>query len=77
MRLKRWYLMLLVAWALVGLPAFIVGWGFAGHAPWHEMPFVFGSDLIDPVSRTVSLLAWAFLLSPFMLAPFGIHRRHG
>ena len=75
MRLHGWYVKLLVAWAVLALPGFILGWAYAGYAPWNDIPLMFDPDLFDPVSVAVTLLAWAFLLSPFGLAPFGIRRK--
>jgi hypothetical protein len=75
MHLKAWYIRLLAAWALLALPGFIGGWAYAGHAPWGDIPLMFEPELFDPLSVAVTLCAWAFVLSPFALAPFGIVRK--
>jgi hypothetical protein len=74
-RLKGWYMVLLLGWALLALPGFIGGWAYAGHAPWRDIPLMFEPELFDPSAVAFQLLLWAFLLSPFALAPFGIARR--
>jgi hypothetical protein len=75
MRLKSWYKLLLLSWAIVGLPSFVVGWGFAGHAPWRDIPLIFELKFFDPVSALFTLIVWACLISPFVLAPFGVDRK--
>ena len=71
MRLKKWYRLLLVLWVVVGLPGFAVAWGFAGHAPWLDIPLLIRPENFDPGA----LIIWAFLISPFVLAPFAIDRK--
>ena len=72
MRLKPWYVKLLLAWVFLALPGFVLGWAFAGHAPWNDLWIMFEPAIFDPVAVLVTLLGWAFLISPFILAPFGI-----
>lgn len=72
MRLKRWYRNLLFAWAPVGPLVFIFAWGFAGGPPWEGLPVLFEAENFDIVSVSLTLIAWAALLSPFLLLPFGI-----
>jgi hypothetical protein len=74
MRLKNWYKLLLLCWPF-SVPGFIVGWGYAGHAPWRDIPLMFESTFFDPVSVLFTLIVWAFLISPFVLVPFGIGRK--
>ena len=76
MLLQSWYVKLLALWAVLGLPGFLLGWGFAGRAPWKDLPLMFEPELFDPVSVVITLIGWAILLSPFVLAPFGISRKH-
>jgi hypothetical protein len=75
MRLTNWYKILLLSWALVGIPAFVLGWGFAGHAPWLDIPMMFEPGLFDPISILFTVAAWVFLLSPVLFAPVGISRK--
>lgn len=63
MLLKPWYQKLLLAWAILVVPGFILGWAYAGHAPGN-------------LSVVLRLLVLAITLSPFVLAPFGITRKN-
>ena len=75
MKLKRGYQLLLVAWLLLGLPSFILGWGFSEGQVVEAFVLSFEAFSTDPVSGIASLVAWAFLLSPFLLLPFAFERK--
>lgn len=72
MHLKTWYRNLLFVWAPVGPLVFILGWGLGGEAPWKGLPMMFEAENFDILSVALTLFAWAALLSPFLLLPFGI-----
>jgi hypothetical protein len=72
MCLKRWYRNLLFAWAPVGPLVFILGWGFAGEAPWKGLSAMFEAENFDIIAVSLTLIAWTALLSPFLLLPLGL-----
>lgn len=75
MRLKRWYKNVLIAWVSLGVPSIILGWGFAGEAPWNGLPAMFQAEMFDPISVIFTLVVWALWLSPLLLAPYGLSRK--
>ena len=74
MRLKDWYKGLLTVWLPLDLAALAIGYGFSGG----NISGALDLSGLDPESVKATLGAWAFMLIPVFLAPFGIiWRRSG
>jgi hypothetical protein len=69
-KIKEWFKVYVSLWALVGLPAFLLS--FAWGSPWKPPE---GVDV-----RTSETVIWwlfsLYMISPFVLAPFGVNQRN-
>lgn len=70
MRLRGWYIGLLIGWAILGLPGFILGILWAG-GDWRSM---LPTSEDHPLGIAVWLVHLTAFLSPLWLAPLGIVR---
>ncbi len=70
MRLKGWYVALLAAWVVFGLPGLVLGVLWAG-GDWRNMV---PTSEDHPVDILVWLVSMAWMLSPLYLAPLGMVR---
>jgi hypothetical protein len=71
MGMEAWYRGIILVWLALGLPSILLGIGFAGGNPFHDLNFKQFSGL--------GLVLWfsfaTLLLAPLWLAPFGIKKR--
>lgn len=70
MRMEAWYLGVLLAWLVLGLPSILIGIGFAGGNPFWDLDF----RQFSALGVVLWLLCVTFLLAPIWLAPFGLKK---
>lgn len=73
MRVKGWYIGLLIVWSIFALPGFILGVVWAGGDLRSMVPI--GAEF-HPLDIAIWLVGVALILSPLWLAPFGILAKH-
>ena len=65
MKLKQWYVLVLILWAAGAVPGVILSFGLG------DGPFQGLKDYSSPLT----VIAYLFILCPIWLGPFGIQRR--
>ena len=78
-RLRKWYLVVLLIWFVIGLPIYLVGQGFAGPEHGAFTFDLFISALIPPTSNVEVFAIWLIgtvsMLLPVICLPFALYRR--